>query len=152
MVTTTAAREYVSCRHLLDSLRPHANFAQGLIVTTLPRGGLQIAQPLNVSESVLRAYAEGLHAEDRLTWQAVMTGRPVRLSELAALPDGAVDRYVQDVLAPLGVEYAVSLPLNGPVLDGYPGAVHLLRTGEQGEFSAEEVAASSGRCRRLKSI
>ena len=30
---------------------PHAAFAQGLVVTTLPRGGLQVAQPLNVSDS-----------------------------------------------------------------------------------------------------
>ncbi|HEX8912118.1 MAG TPA: AraC family transcriptional regulator [Humisphaera sp.] len=138
MVTTTSAtRDAVSCRHLLDILRPHASFAQGLVVTTLPRGGLQIAQPLNVSESVLRAFSEGLHTEDRLTWQAVMTARPVRLSELPAERNG----YVDQVLAPLGVKHALALPLSGPVLDGYPGAVHLLRTAEQGEFTADEVAA-----------
>jgi len=138
MVTTTsAARDVVSCRHLLDILRPHATFAQGLVITTLPRGGLQIAQPLNVSEAVLRAYSEGLHTEDRLTWQAVLTARPVRLSELPTERNG----YVDQVLAPLGVKYALALPLSGPVLDGYPGAVHLLRTAEQGEFTTDEVAA-----------
>jgi AraC-like DNA-binding protein len=112
-----------------------------LVITTVPRGGLQIAQPLNVSEAVLRGYAEGLHAEDRLTWEAVLTHRPVRLSELPADPAGRRSAYVDRVLAPLGVKFALALPLGGPVLDGYPGAVHLLRTAEQGEFTAEEVAA-----------
>lgn len=136
---STTTREVISCRHLLDQLRPAAAFAQGLVITTLPRGGLQIAQPLNVSEAVLKAYTEGLHANDRLTWQAVLKHKPVRLTE--AVADPSTDPYVQQVMAPLGVKYALSLPLSAPVLDGYPGAVHLFRTPDQGEFTADEVAA-----------
>jgi AraC-like DNA-binding protein len=138
-VIMSTTREVISCRHLLDQLRPAAAFAQGLVITTLPRGGLQIAQPLNVSEAVLKAYADGLHAEDRLTWQAVLRHRPVRLGE--AVTDVSADPYVQQVMAPLGVKYALALPLNGPVLEGYPGAVHLFRTPDQGDFTADEVAA-----------
>jgi AraC-like DNA-binding protein len=41
----------------------------------------------------------------------------------------------------MGVKFALSLPLASPVLEGYPGAVHLLRTADQGEFSADEIAA-----------
>jgi AraC-like DNA-binding protein len=135
----STTRDVISCRHLLDQLRPAAAFAQGLVITTLPRGGLQIAQPLNVSEAVLKAYAEGLHAEDRLTWQAVLKHRPVRLTDVVS--DGGTNAYVQQVMAPLGVKYALALPLNGPVLEGYPGAVHLFRTPDQGEFTTDEVAA-----------
>ena len=131
----------MSVRHLLDLLRPHAAFAQGLVVTTLPRGGLQVAQPLNVSESVLKAYAEGLHSEDRLTWQAVLRAEPVQLNEVLTDEAAARNGYVERVLVPLGVKYALALPLSGPVLEAYPGAVHLLRTADQGDFTPDEVAA-----------
>jgi len=125
----------------LDQLRPAAHFAQGLVLSTLPRGGLQVAQPANASESIVKAYAEGLHASDRLTWQAILKGQPVRLNDVVQEQDLAANDYVQTVLAPLGVKYALALPLNAPVLEGYPGAVHLFRTADQGNFTAEEVAA-----------
>jgi AraC-like DNA-binding protein len=141
VITVSTPREVVSVRHLLDLLRPQAAFAQGLVVTTLPRGGLQVAQPLNVSESVLKSYAEGLHGEDRLTWQAVQQGTPVRLSDVLTGEVATPNVYVDCVLTPLGVKYALALPLNGPVLEGYPGAVHLLRTADQGDFTPDEVAA-----------
>jgi AraC-like DNA-binding protein len=122
-------------------LRPHAAFAQGLVITSLPRGGLHITQPLNVSESVMKSYAETLHTEDHLTWRAMVSGEPMRLSDV--FTDDAAERnaYVKSVLAPMGVKYALSIPLSGPVLDGYPGAVHLLRTADQGDFSNEDVQA-----------
>lgn len=135
----TPTREALSCRYLLDQLRPHATFAQGLVITTLPRGGLQIAQPLNVSESLLKAYSEELHAEDRLSWRAMLDQQPVRLADLA--DDAERQVYTQRVLGPLGVSFAVALPVASPVLEGYPGAVHLLRTAEQGDFTADEVVA-----------
>jgi len=121
----------------LDQLRTAAPFAQGVVLSTLPRGGLQVAQPLNVSEAIVKAYTEGLHAEDRMTWQAIVRNEAVRLADVEPSSESA---YVQKVLQPLGVKYALSLPLSGPVLDGYPGAVHLFRTADQGDFTAEEVA------------
>jgi len=135
----SSTREVISCRHLLDQVRPAAPFAQGLVLSTLPRGGLQVAQPANASESIVKAYVDGLHAHDRLTWQAILRNEPVRLSDVVA--DGQDDPYVQKVLAPLGVKYALSLPLAAPVLEGYPGALHLFRTADQGDFTEQEVAA-----------
>jgi len=110
-----------------------------MVLSTLPRGGLQVAQPLNVSEAIVKAYTEGLHAEDRLTWQTIVRNEPVRLQDVYSQDDASP--YVQKVLQPLGVKFALALPLNGPVLEGYPGAVHLFRTADQGEFTAEEIAA-----------
>lgn len=138
---TTVTQESVSCRHLLDLLRPQAAFAQGLVITSLPRGGLHITQPLNVSESLMKAYAEGLHAEDHLTWRAMLSGEPMRLSDV--FTEDAVERNAvfKNLLTPMGVKHALAIPLSGPVLDGYPGAVQLLRTAEQGEFTNEEVEA-----------
>src|SRR5437762_604086 len=99
-------REVLSCRHLLDQLRPAAHSAQGLVLTTLPRGGLQVAQPANASESIVKAYTDGLHASDRLTWRAILKNQPVRLSDVVTEGEAAANLYVQKVLAPLGVKYA----------------------------------------------
>jgi AraC-like DNA-binding protein len=123
----------------LEQLRSHANFAQGLVLSTLPRGGLQVAQPLNVSEGIVKAYTDGLHAQDRLTWQAIVRNEPVRASD--AFANDEQSAYVQKVMQPLGVKYALALPLAGPVLEGYPGAVHFFRTADQGDFTAEDVRA-----------
>src|SRR5438046_7122606 len=38
-----------------------------------------------------------------------------------------------------GLAHAAAAPLAAPVLDGYPGAVHVYRTAEQGEFSPDEL-------------
>lgn len=87
----------------------------------------------------MKSYAEGIHSEDRLSWRAIVEGEAVRLSDV--FTDDAAERngYVREVLTPMGIRYVLALPLTGPVLEGYPGAVHLLRTAEQGDFSPEEV-------------
>src|SRR4051794_31000959 len=50
------------------------NTAQVLIITTLPRGSLQIAQPARVAENLLKPYTREFHLEDRLTWSAIRSG------------------------------------------------------------------------------
>lgn len=109
------------------------------MITSLPRGGLHITQPLNVSETVMRSYGEGLHAEDRLSWQAILGGEPVRLSDVFTDEAASRNGYVKNILAPMGIKYVLALPLSGPVLEGYPGSIHLLRTAEQGDFTTEEI-------------
>lgn len=136
---TNVTRDSLSCRHLLELLRPHATFAQGLVITTLPRGGLHIAQPLNVSESVMRTYGESLHLEDRLTWRAIISGEPTRLSDVFTDDTASRNGFVKNVLTPMGIKFVLAIPLGGPLLNGYPGAVHLLRTADQGDFNADEI-------------
>lgn len=65
----------------------------------------------------------------------------MRLDDVFTAETSVRNGYFEQVLAPLGAKYAVALPLSGPVLEGYPGAVHLLRTGDQGDFTAGEVAS-----------
>ena len=70
-------REQSSPKFLLESLRKAVPSAAGLVVTTLPRGDLQIVQPSSVNDGLLKAYARGFHAEDKLTWQTIVRQRPV---------------------------------------------------------------------------
>ncbi|HMB95362.1 MAG TPA: hypothetical protein VKK61_04915, partial [Tepidisphaeraceae bacterium] len=65
-------------RQILDGLQANIPFAEAVIVSSLPRGGLQIVQPPQLSEAMLRSYARDLQADDRLTWQAIAKGRALR--------------------------------------------------------------------------
>ena len=65
---TAPAREQINARQLLDQLRKAVPSAQGLVITTVPRGGLQLLQPSSVPETLVKSYTTALHAEDRLTW------------------------------------------------------------------------------------
>ncbi|MGB7158594.1 MAG: AraC family transcriptional regulator [Tepidisphaeraceae bacterium] len=112
--------------------------AEGLVVTTLPRGSLQIAQPAKLPEPLLKAYAKGLHAEDKLTWTSIRTGKAVSADEVYDR-DFESSRYAKDLLNPNGLVHAAAAPLRSPVLEGYPGAVHVYRSAEQGAFSSEEL-------------
>jgi AraC-like DNA-binding protein len=111
----------------------------GLVVTTLPRGDLQVVQPSNVSDGLLKAYARGFHAEDALTWQTIVRQKPVDARDVWA--GDALDQtaYAAEWLRPQGLAHVVSLPVASPVLAGYPGAVHLCRSAEQGPFSKSDV-------------
>jgi AraC-like DNA-binding protein len=124
---------------LLDQLRKAVPSAQGLVITTVPRGGLQVVQPSTVSESLVKSYTNTLHTEDRLTWQSILKRKPLRPNDCWTNKETDASPYHQQWLQPMGLAHAVSIPLAAPVLDGYPGAVHLGRTAEQGEFTSAEI-------------
>lgn len=133
-------KETSSPKFLLDSLRKAVPSAAGLVLTTLPRGDIQVVQPSNVSDGLLRAYARGFHAEDGFTWQTIVRNRPVRVGDVWSEQALRQTPYGQEWMQPMGLAYAVSIPVGSPVLAGYPGAVHLCRTADQGEFTEAEIA------------
>src|SRR4051812_35731109 len=51
---------------------------QGLVVTTLPRGTMQIIQPSRVDEGLLKSYGRDYHRHDRPAWEAILRKQPVR--------------------------------------------------------------------------
>ena len=136
---TALPREQINARQLLDQLRKAVPSAQGLVITTVPRGGLQLLQPSSVPETLVKSYTTALHTEDRLTWQTILKRKTQRASDVWSNKDLEASPYHREWLQPMGLAHAVSVPLAGPVLEGYPGAVHLCRTAEQGEFSAGEL-------------
>ena len=136
---TALQREQTSPRQLLDQLRKAVPTAQGLVVTTVPRGGLQVLQPSTVPESLVKAYTNALHAEDRLTWQTILKRKAQRASDAWSAKELESSAYFREWLQPMGLAHSIAVPLAAPVLDGYPGAVHLVRSAEQGEFTAAEA-------------
>ena len=118
-------------------LRQAVPHSQGFVTTTLPRGGLQVVQPRAVPESILRPYTRGGHAVDALSWQAIRTGKPARAEDVER--DDLLEQYQSAVMAPAGMAYAAAAPLASPVLDGYPGALHVYRLAEHGKFTGADL-------------
>jgi len=148
-VTATAAapaasgRDLLSARQILEQFKKTlgASPARAMLITVAPRAGLQIMQPANVSEALIKSYAKEFHAEDRLSWQAILRGKPVRLADAWA-DSGKLDAtsYAQEWLKPNELTSVVAIPLQSPVFEGYPGVVHLGRTAAEGNFTNAELA------------
>lgn len=129
--------EAIGYRQIFDMIGQKMPIAEGLVVTTLPRGSLQIAQPAKLPEMLLKAYAKGMHAEDKLTWATILQNKAISADEVEGFSEG---RYARDLMNPNGLSHAAAAPLRSPVLEGYPGAVHVYRSAEQGAFSNAELA------------
>src|SRR5689334_5453685 len=108
--------ESLPYRQIFDAISKAIPCAQVLMVSSLPRGGLQIVQPSNCPEILVKGYNRELHTEDRLTWQAPRRGKPVKGT--TAWGSGAYggSRSVQEWRAPAGLRYAAGVPLKAPVL------------------------------------
>ncbi len=132
--------ETLPYRQILDLLNPLVPFTEAMIVSSLPRGGLQIVQPPRLPEPLVRAYGKELHAYDRLTWQAIAREAPLRAREAWPAEQYDSNRYRRDIMDANGFAYGVAVPLAAPVLNGYPGALHLYRTPALGEFTDEELS------------
>lgn len=128
-------------RQAFDMLAKDVSGIQAVVITSLPRGGLQIIQPQRISESLIKAYVREFQAEDDLTWRAIISGSAVR--------ENPSSRYVSEFLLPAGYQYAAAVPLQGPVLEGYPGAIQLWRTRDEGEFTDADLHKLTEAAKRL---
>jgi len=136
---TATAREQTSCKPLVDGVKKAVVGAQVIVLTTLPRGDLQVIQPAHVSDALLRAYARGFHAEDCLTWQTIIKRRPMRPGDCWGKEAFHGTPYYQEWMQPAGLAHVFAVPLAAPLLEGYPGALHVLRTADDGEFTDAEI-------------
>lgn len=136
---TATSREQLTTRQILDQLKKAVRATRGLLITAVPRAGLQVMQPANVSESLIKAYARDFHAEDRLTWQTILRNKPMRPEDVWSADELAETPYAQEWLRPNELVHVVAIPLAGAIFEGYPGVVHLGRTAEEGDFTAAEV-------------
>ena len=131
--------ESLPYRQIFEQLAQSVPLAEALIVTSLPRGGLQIAQPQRLPEALVRGYAKEFHLLDRPTWRAIAEKRPVRARDCWPAHELERARFYQAFLRSNGFEFAVAVPLTAPVLEGYGGALHVYRTPEQPAFSNAEL-------------
>jgi len=125
-------------RQFFDLLRDAVDHSVGFLASSLPRGGLQIVQPPRLPELLIRAYGREFHAQDRASWGAIVQGRPVARDEREGGSDSS-GKFYSEMLAPLGVAFTAAAPMRSPVMDGYAGALVLMRPESAGPFSEEEL-------------
>jgi AraC-like DNA-binding protein len=119
--------ENLSYRYVFDAIAKVIPCAQVVLVSSLPRGGLQVVQPPHCPELLVKGYNRDLHTEDKLTWSAIQKGRPVKATQVWGSGVYESSRFVQELLEPVGLRHAIAAPLSEPVIAGYPGALHLYR-------------------------
>lgn len=137
-----SSRDAASIKTLLENIKKLIPFQQAVVFTSVPRGGLQLAQPTRLPAGLLKAYAQGAHAEDRLTWQSILREKPVQPADCWPRESFLGSAYSREFMVPAGLSHVVALPLAGPFLAGYPGSLHLLRTKAQGAFTSSNIAAA----------
>jgi AraC-like DNA-binding protein len=123
--------DQVSYRQLFDHLRRSVSFTEAFVVATLLRGTLQIIQPQRLNEAVQRTYDRAGQRVDVYTWQAMRTRETVVRSAES-------DDFSTAFMTPLAFRHVAILPLQAPLLVGYPGALHIYRS-EEGPFTEEEL-------------
>src|SRR3954470_8056951 len=69
--------EGIPYRQFFETIYKAMPVELGVMISSVPRGGLQVAQPQRVPEGFLKGYSREFHAEDRLSWQAILKGQPV---------------------------------------------------------------------------
>jgi len=150
--------ETIAYNVAIQRLGQHVRVSDAVISSLLPRGGIQVVQPRQTDVGRMRIYCRYGHALDPVAWGAIAHRTGVRLSDVAgeqqlaasdanaarSLVGGrklaAVAARFRDLfLRPFGLEHYVAIPLESPVLDGYPGVLHAYRTSEVGDFSDADV-------------
>jgi AraC-like DNA-binding protein len=140
--TSSSRGDHSSHRQTFENLARELTAAETVLVSSLPRGGLQMVQPQRVSETLVKAYGREFQALDEVTWRAIIENAPVQAS--------ASGRYVREFLKSFTFQYAAAAPVHSLVFDGYPGAIQVIRTAEQGDFSESELRKLGDIARRLE--
>jgi AraC-like DNA-binding protein len=130
-------------RQFGEHLAREISSSEVLLMSTLPRGGLQILQPSKVPEAFLKAYARQWQTEDDAAWRAITTGMPVR-GDVGA-------RYTEMFLGSFDYKYVAAVPVKDPVFSGYVGVLEAHRAEAQGGFSGQDLEKLAAIAARLES-
>jgi AraC-like DNA-binding protein len=149
LLIKSAKGESLPYRQIFDAIAKAIPSAQVVLVSTLPRGGLQIVQPSNCPEILVKGFNRDLHVEDKLTWEAILKGKPIKGTAAWGAGNYESSRYVQELLEPAGLRYSAAAPLKAPVLTGYPGALHLYRKLGDQPYSEAELEQLGDLARQL---
>src|SRR3954467_6798889 len=69
--------EGIPYRQFFEALFRAIPMELAVVVSSLPRGGLQVVQPQRVPEGFAKGYTKEFNSEDRATWQAIIKRQAV---------------------------------------------------------------------------
>ncbi len=150
--TGKGSKDTMAGRQVLDLIAQAVPFSQGVVASTMPRGSVHILQPGKCPEGLFKGYAREYHKEDRVVWQALLKGTPVRAVDCWSASDFDNSPYLHGLLHPNGLRYSMAAPIAAPLHHGYPGAVLLYRATDEGEFSDAEVTKVKNLMKELDEV
>ena len=134
-----------SYQRAFEAISGEVPFSNILLVSTFPRGGTQILQPMQSSEGPVKLYGRDIFRDDGPTWQAIVRNEAITGNDCAAHASLESSDFFRQWMEPQGFRHVAAAPVSGPIFKGYPGALHLYRNADQPAFKPEEV-------RRLKTL
>jgi len=142
--------EPLNFRQFFERIRQTIPFAQAAIVSSLPRGSLQITHTsTTTNDALVRGYVKEYNAHDRPAWEAIMRRQPVSGEQCWSSGRYETSPYYTGFLRANGLRYVIAAPLTAPAIDGYDGAIELFRSDEQGAFTQDDLNTLAGFAREL---
>ncbi len=138
--SATADFPALDATDLFRELHAIAVFANGWLLTSLPRGGLQIGHGVRPVGPGMRKRLRGASAEDRAAWQAIVTGEAMTGEDAWGEQAFHASRFRVEMMRREGLDHVMAAPVGDYLLPGYAGVVELFRTVAQGPFTPDEVA------------
>src|SRR5207249_2265176 len=127
-------------RNFFENLMRTISFELGIMTSSMPRGGLQVIQPQRLPEVFHKGYSRGFGDEDRATWQSILKNNVLSGNQAwGGASNFENSRYRKEFMRQCGLGYVAAAPLTAPILGGYPGAVHLYRAEERGDFNNSDL-------------
>ncbi|MGF1633109.1 MAG: helix-turn-helix domain-containing protein [Phycisphaerae bacterium] len=131
---------------VLREVKQDLQASDAVLITTLPRGGLQILRTTELDEGLVRLYNRDFHAMDRTSWAALAAGEPRRLDNSSDLDS----RFRDGFLRLASYEFEAAVPVEDVLIAGYPGLLTVFRNGQQADFSQEDLEKLRDMGRRLE--
>jgi AraC-like DNA-binding protein len=109
-----------------------------ILLTTMPRGGLQICRRMQLQEGLMRRYVTEMHTHDSVAWRAIRDG----------VVAGADVKQGEDTPIAHGLATVLAVRIESPVFAGYPGVVMVLRK-QSNRAPAFDADVEAAEVRRL---
>lgn len=129
----------VSYEALFEQFASVVPFSFAVVVTTLPRGGLQLTQAYRAPDGWVRSYARTGHRHDRVSLHAISRRKAFRADD-AFGSNWQSSSFFGEMMPPHRVQHGAAVGIASPVLPGYPGAIHLYRTNDLGPFDDADLS------------
>ena len=132
--------ETLAYAQVFEQIRSQIPYAEALITTSLPRGSLQIAQPQRLAEPIVRGYSRDAHGGTASLGGPSKKGAPFAARIAGRRGSLKARNSLTSSSPPTAFDTPRRRHWPAPVFEGYPGALHLYRTADQGPFSEHELS------------
>ncbi|MCC7350085.1 MAG: helix-turn-helix transcriptional regulator [Phycisphaerales bacterium] len=114
-------------------------YSEALIISSVPRGGLQVTQAAHGNDALLRSYIKGMHALDRVSWQTIIGGQALSGQDACGKHGFDNCSFRQQIMSVSGFAHIAAARIRNVILPGYDGVLQVYRKLDQEPFSAADL-------------